>query len=1099
MEDVQPVRRNARGLESIEFRRVRSWHRPRLAGVLLGGIFACFAANDCAAQLIISEYRVRGPNGASDEFIEIYNNSGTDHTVSAASGNGYGIAASDGVTRCTIPNGTVIENRGHYLCVNSVGYSLASYPAGNGATATGDATYTQDILPGVGIAIFNNDIGGGSYSLANRMDAVGPAAEANPIYKEGNGLPGLASFDMNYSFYRDECGKGGSITTFGPCPNSAPKDTNDNAADFVFIDPNATDAGGGQRLGAPGPQNLSSPPKGAGNSLQVSLLDPCVAETSAPNQVRDFTSDPARNADAGTLDLRRVITNNTGASITRLRYRIVDLTTSAAPPGIADLRPLTSTNVVVPVHQGACGSGTSTVTVHGTTLETPPSQPKGGGFNSSLSSGSVTLASPLAHGASLNVRFLLGVQQTGSFRFRVVLESLPRSGGSFAVSGPTDGRVPLVVNTLAEADDGGCTPEHCTLREALNAANANFDTDSISFAPGLSGTIFNSLPEGLPITNPVVISGPGAGTLTVSGADASRVFRVVSTDATITGLRIAEGRVSSGNAPLNGGAGILNEGGILRIADAVIADSSTTAVFGSGGGILNVGGSTTIERTTLSGNNASFIGGAIHNNGGVLKISSSTLAANVAGSGGGAIRSTGTTGEARVDLENCTFSGNSAESTGGAVDNLAGNGWTAEIILTNCTFSDNAANSGGAIYNHRNPSEGLAAVRLRSNLLKSGARGENLTNSNGSITSNGFNLSNDAAGGFLTNTGDQSGVDPRLAPAGLADNGGSTQTIALAPHSPAIDAGNSPLAVDQRGSGRSDLASVANAASSDGSDIGAFELQPSPPPTPTPAATPTPTATPAPPPSRFANIATRLRVETGENVLIGGLIITGTQPKRLIIRAIGPSLPNVSGALANPQLELYRGDELLAANDNWRDAANEQEIVDSTVAPTNDLESAVLTTLDPGAYTAVVSGIDGQTGVGSVEAYDLDLSADSTFANIATRGFVQAGADAMFGGLIITGSSSQKVIMRAIGPSLGIAGQLEDPTLELFNSEGDPIAFNDNWRDSQEADIEATTIPPSNNLESAIVATLPPAAYTAIVRGVNNTTGVALVEVYALD
>src|SRR5687767_10081989 len=128
-----------------------------------------------AGQIIISEFRVRGPSGANDEYIEVYNASGADHTVTAASGTGYGIAASDGTTRCSIPNGTVIPNRGHYLCTNSVAYSLASYPAGNGTTASGNATYTTDIADNAGIAILNNNTGGASYSLANRMDAVGSA------------------------------------------------------------------------------------------------------------------------------------------------------------------------------------------------------------------------------------------------------------------------------------------------------------------------------------------------------------------------------------------------------------------------------------------------------------------------------------------------------------------------------------------------------------------------------------------------------------------------------------------------------------------------------------------------------------------------------------------------------------------------------------------------------------------------------------------------------------------------------------------------------------------------------------------------------------
>ena len=375
-----------------------------------------------AAQLVISEFRVRGPNGANDEFIEIYNNSGADHTVNGG-GTGYAVAASNGVARCVIPDGTVIPNRGHYLCVNSVGYSLASYPAGNGTTATGDATYTTDIPDNAGIAIFNTSIQA-DFTLANRMDAVGSTSEANTLYKEGTDYPALTPFSIDYSFYRDDCGKSGSITTFGPCPISTPKDTNNNAADFVFVDTNGTSAGAGQRLGAPGPENLSSPIQ-RNASFAVNLLDICVGAASPPNRVRDFTSDPANNSTFGTLDIRRTIVNNTGGNVTRLRFRVIDITTFPAPSGIADLRPRTSTDVVVTVDLPPCGSGTSNVTVRGTTLEQPPSQPNGGGFNSSMSSGTVTLATPLANGAGLDVRFLLGIQQTGSFKFYFNVEALP--------------------------------------------------------------------------------------------------------------------------------------------------------------------------------------------------------------------------------------------------------------------------------------------------------------------------------------------------------------------------------------------------------------------------------------------------------------------------------------------------------------------------------------------------------------------------------------------------------------------------------------------------------------------------------------------------
>jgi hypothetical protein len=404
------------------FRALPSAAFAMVVGFLFLGVHLIVSTPSASGQLIISEFRVRGPNGANDEFIEIYNNSGADHTV-AGGGTGYGVAASNGVARCVIPNGTVIPNRGHYLCVNSVGYSLASYPAGNGTTATGDATYTTDIPDNAGIAIFNTSVGA-DFTLANRLDAVGSTSEANTLYKEGTGYPALTPFSIDYAFYRDTCGKSGSITTFGVCPISTPKDTNNNAADFIFVDTNGTSAGAGQRLGAPGPENLSSPIQ-RNASFSVPLLDPCVGGPSPPNRVRDFTSDPANNSTFGTLDIRRTVINNTGGNVTRLRWRVIDLTTFPAPSGIADLRPRTSTAVVVTVDRVPCGSGTSNVTVQGTTLEQPPSQPNGGGFNSSLSSGTVTLATPLANGASLDVRFLLGIQQTGSFKFYLNIEALP--------------------------------------------------------------------------------------------------------------------------------------------------------------------------------------------------------------------------------------------------------------------------------------------------------------------------------------------------------------------------------------------------------------------------------------------------------------------------------------------------------------------------------------------------------------------------------------------------------------------------------------------------------------------------------------------------
>jgi hypothetical protein len=285
---------------------------------------------------------------------------------------------------------------------------------------------------------------------------------------------------------------------------------------------------------------------------------------------------------------------------------------------------------------------------------------------------------------------------------------------------------------------------------------------------------------------------------------------------------------------------------------------------------------------------------------------------------------------------------------------------------------------------------------------------------------------------------------------------------------------------------------------------------PTPTPTPTPAATPTPTATPTPAasatptmtPGTFGNISTRLRVETGDNVLIGGFIITGTQPKKVIIRAIGPSLSSLfPGALADPFLELRDSSGvLIRSNDNWR-SDQEAEIIATTIPPSNDLESAIVATLpaNNSAYTAIVRGVNGGTGIGVVEVYDLNQAVDSKLANISTRGLVQTEDNVLIGGLIVLGQNPLRVIVRAIGPSLSVAGALGDPTLELHDGNGATIAANDNWRSDQEAEIIATTIPPSNDLESAIVRSLSPGNYTAIVRGVNDTTGVALVEAYGLN
>ena len=256
--------------------------------------------------------------------------------------------------------------------------------------------------------------------------------------------------------------------------------------------------------------------------------------------------------------------------------------------------------------------------------------------------------------------------------------------------------------------------------------------------------------------------------------------------------------------------------------------------------------------------------------------------------------------------------------------------------------------------------------------------------------------------------------------------------------------------------------------------------------------------------AQLLNISTRMEVLTGERVLIGGFIITGNDPKKVILRAIGPSLSGagIPNPLADPVLELHGADgSLITSNDDWKD--NQQTEIEATgIQPQSDLESAIVSTLTPGNYTAVMNGTNGTTGVGLVEGYDLEQAADSQLANISTRGFVDTGSDVMIGGFILgNGGGSANVLIRALGPSLaqaGVSGALDDPTLELHDGNGALIQSNDNWKDTQQTEIEATGIPPQNDLESALVATLNPAAYTAIVAGKGGLTGVGLVEVYRL-
>jgi hypothetical protein len=481
-----------------------------LAGLVSMGVMACSTAQ----AAVIIEFRLRGPSGANDEFIRIYNEASTAVTVNAVAGTGWAVAASDGVTRCTIPNGTIIPVGGSFLCANSSGYSLS-------AAATADVTYTGDIPDNAGIALFNNNLGGPSFTLANRLDAVGSTSESNSLYKEGAGYGSLTPFSIDSSFTRDLCGKGGSIIASSACSSAgAPRDTGDNAADFVFVDTNGTSAGAGQRLGAPGPANSASPVL-MGGALTSAPLDSCQAASASPNWNRELTSDPANNSTFGTLRILRRFTNTSGAPLTQLRFRVMDLTTFPAPSGYADLRPRTSGNVAVTINGSACGGVDSSVTAYGAELEMPPSQPNGGGFNSTLSVQQVSLATPLAAGASIDVNFLFGIQQAGIARLGLVAEGTPVGGGTFEVLGCTEAASCMpMVSSITQVGSGPISSPTAAFTVTFEQSVIGVDVNDFQIiSTGISGAQVTSSSGSGTTYTVTVNTGTGNGTLALKLVD----------------------------------------------------------------------------------------------------------------------------------------------------------------------------------------------------------------------------------------------------------------------------------------------------------------------------------------------------------------------------------------------------------------------------------------------------------------------------------------------------------------------------------------------------------------------------------------------------
>ena len=380
-----------------------------------------------AGSVIISEFRFRGPtpaaggDGALDEFIELYNATDSPIAVGDTASVGWTLVGSDGLVRCTIPNGTVIPARGHFLVVNNSdpgGYSLTAY-------AAADLTYTTDIVDDIGIALFRSAV---NFDLTHRLDAVGFSSVADTLYREGGGLPPVGNTGGQYSWVRK------IITTAGVSGTGRPQDTGDNAADFLLV---ATDPSllpnPAARLGAPGPANLSSPLQ-RNAQTRATLLDPAQSAAAPANRYRYRCTDADRPADCdansplGYLSIRRTYTNNTGQPVTRLRFRVVDISTmpeGTGPGGnnIAELRVLSrSGSFSVPPLVG------SPITVQGLTVEQPPNQASGGGFNTSLVAPTISLETPLSAtppNNQIRVEFLLGIVQGGNFRFLVNVEALP--------------------------------------------------------------------------------------------------------------------------------------------------------------------------------------------------------------------------------------------------------------------------------------------------------------------------------------------------------------------------------------------------------------------------------------------------------------------------------------------------------------------------------------------------------------------------------------------------------------------------------------------------------------------------------------------------
>jgi CSLREA domain-containing protein len=666
------------------------------------------------------------------------------------------------------------------------------------------------------------------------------------------------------------------------------------------------------------------------------------------------------------------------------------------------------------------------------------------------------------------------------------------SGGGFANYSTGNVTLTNCVFTQNAADQGG--------GGIANLSTGKVTVTDCTIEANIGGGLFNS--NGIFTVNHTSISA------NITGGAGGGVFNKFGT------FNLTDSTVSQNSANGGGGGGVFNREGSLVISNSRIFSNtcaSPPSQGGNGGGVESAAGSLMVNNCTISDNSVmagndtgvggagTAFGGGIFANGS-LTLRGTTVANNTA-AGGSATSLFGAPGSAiggglfsaaESVVTNCTFSGNSARpgashiprgtaDGGGIYFDSTGHNFT----LNNSTVTGNSAVSITVIGQDTANSGGLVNKSgnfiLKSSLVASNSGGS-APDVSGTFVSQDYNLIGavDGSSGFNVST-DHTGtaaapLDPKIDPAGLRNNGGPTETVATLRTSIAINNGapDSP-STDQRGVAR------VNAP-----DIGAFEFNGN------------------FFPATLQNISTRGLVGIGDEVMIGGFIISGTGDKNVLLRAKGPSLSNppvsLTGTLQDPTLSLFRGSTRIEFNDNWAQAANAGSIPPG-LQPSNPLESAILISLAPGAYTAIVSGLNGGTGIGLVEVFDLDATVPSKLSNISTRELVETGDNVLIGGFIVKGPDSEPVVIRAIGPSLAnppinLTNVLQNPNLGLFNDQGSRIQFNDDWQSDQANDIIATGLQPSNPAESAIVRALTPGNYTAIVTGVNNTTGIALVEVY---